>query len=86
MSDAERMSLLEGDSTVPSGAEVEVPIMDNLCRFHGRLCPGCRSGVDLVHDSTQLRTARRPPVSGVSYSQKLADTMTIGASSETFGR
>jgi hypothetical protein len=27
MSDTERMSLLVGDGTVPSGAEVEVPIM-----------------------------------------------------------
>ncbi|MGW0940616.1 hypothetical protein [Streptomyces sp. NPDC002666] len=35
MSGTERMSLLVGDSTVPSGAEVEVPIMDDLAPFTG---------------------------------------------------
>ncbi|NUR04991.1 MAG: hypothetical protein HOY79_53385 [Streptomyces sp.] len=35
MSDTERMSLLVGDGTVPSSAEVEVPIMDDLAVFTG---------------------------------------------------
>ncbi|MFG2409087.1 hypothetical protein ACGFR8_33025 [Streptomyces brevispora] len=35
MSDTERTSLLVGDGTVPSGDEVEVPIMDDLVTFTG---------------------------------------------------
>ncbi|MFG3290263.1 hypothetical protein ACGF3G_15855 [Streptomyces sp. NPDC048179] len=33
MSDTERMSLLLGDGTVRSGAEAQVPIVDNLAAF-----------------------------------------------------
>ncbi|MFI1510302.1 hypothetical protein [Streptomyces sp. NPDC020597] len=44
MSDTERMSLLVGDGTVPSGVEVEVPIMGDLAVFAGDfvLSPQCR--------------------------------------------
>lgn len=35
MSAAERMSLLAGDDSLPSDAEVEVPIMDELVVFTG---------------------------------------------------
>ncbi|MGP3735835.1 hypothetical protein ACTWJ9_22040 [Streptomyces sp. GDS52] len=47
MSDAERMSLLVGDGTVPSGTKVEVPIMDDLAAVAGDFVLGaeCRSGM-----------------------------------------
>jgi len=35
MSSTEGISLLVGDGTVPSGAEVEVPTMDDLAAFTG---------------------------------------------------
>jgi hypothetical protein len=35
INDAEGMSLLVGDGTVPSGAVVDVPIMDDLTEFTG---------------------------------------------------
>ncbi|MCX5115431.1 hypothetical protein OOK13_44845 [Streptomyces sp. NBC_00378] len=55
MSDIERMSLLVGDSTVPSGAEVEVPVMDDLAAFTGDYVLDIDRAWDLVHDFTQTR-------------------------------
>ncbi|MFJ8174401.1 hypothetical protein [Streptomyces sp. NPDC094469] len=57
MSDAERMSLLVGDGTVPSGAEVEVPIMDDLAAFTGDFVLDIDRAWDLVHDFSQTRAA-----------------------------
>ncbi|MEW1681755.1 hypothetical protein [Streptomyces sp. NPDC093594] len=57
MSDAERMSLLAGDGTVPSGAEVEVPIMDDLAAFTGDFVLDVDRAWDLVHDFTQTQAA-----------------------------
>ncbi|WP_306193057.1 hypothetical protein [Streptomyces sp. MK5] len=55
MSDTERMFLLVGDGTVPSGAEVEVPIMDNLAVFTGGFVLDIDRAWELVHDFTQTR-------------------------------
>ncbi|WP_326659191.1 hypothetical protein [Streptomyces canus] len=52
MSDAERMSLLVGDGTVPSGAAVEVPIMDDLAVFTGDFVLDIDRAWELVHDFT----------------------------------
>ncbi|WP_245970212.1 hypothetical protein [Streptomyces rishiriensis] len=57
MSDTERMSLLVGDGTVPSGAEVEVPITDDLAAFTGDFVLDIDRAWDLVHDFTQARAA-----------------------------
>jgi hypothetical protein len=57
MSDTERMSLLVGDGTVPSGAEVEVPIMDDLAAFTGDFVLDVDRAWDLVHDFTRMRAA-----------------------------
>ncbi|MFF0018084.1 hypothetical protein [Streptomyces sp. NPDC005374] len=57
MSDAERMSLLAGDGTVPSDAEVEIPIMDGLAAFSGDFVRDTDRAWDLVHDFTQTRAA-----------------------------
>ncbi|MGW3917581.1 hypothetical protein ACWEBX_39870 [Streptomyces sp. NPDC005070] len=57
MSDAERMSLLVGDGTVPSGAEVEVPIMDDLAAFTGDFVLDTDRAWGLVYDFTQTRAA-----------------------------
>ncbi|GHG98512.1 hypothetical protein [Streptomyces lanatus] len=57
MSDPERMSLLVGDGTVPSGAEVEVPIMDDLAAFTGDFVLNVDRAWELVHDFTQTRAA-----------------------------
>ncbi|MDX2762886.1 hypothetical protein PV733_35580 [Streptomyces europaeiscabiei] len=57
LSDTERMSLLVGDGTVPSGAEVEVPIMDDLAAFTGGFVVDIDRAWDLVHDFTQSRAA-----------------------------
>lgn len=46
LSDAERVSLLAGDGTVPSGAEVEVPSMDDLAAF----TDGCALHIDRARD------------------------------------
>ncbi|MGW1030566.1 hypothetical protein ACWD4Z_00090 [Streptomyces antibioticus] len=53
MSDPERTSLLVGDGTVPSGAEVEVPIMDDLAVFTGDFVLSLDRAWELVHDFTQ---------------------------------
>ncbi|MET8860751.1 hypothetical protein [Streptomyces sp. NPDC004579] len=55
MSDTERISLLVGDGTVPSGDEVEVPIMDDLAVFTGDFVLDIDRAWDLVHDFTQTR-------------------------------
>ncbi|MFI6661229.1 hypothetical protein ACIBL8_37485 [Streptomyces sp. NPDC050523] len=55
MSGTERMSLLVGDGTVPSGAEVEVRIMDDLAVFMGDFVLDVDRAWELVHDFTQTR-------------------------------
>src|SRR3954466_15047836 len=57
MSSTERMSLLVGDGTVPSGAEVEVPIIDDLAVFTGDFVLDFDRAWELVHDFTQTRVA-----------------------------
>ena len=57
MSDTERMSLLVGDGTVPSAAEVEVPIMDDFVTFAGDFVLDIDRAWDLLHDFTQTRAA-----------------------------
>nr|QIY66233.1 hypothetical protein HEP85_37635 [Streptomyces sp. RPA4-2] len=57
MSDTERTSLLAGDGTVPSGVEVEVPIMDDLAVFKGNFVLDIDRAWDLVRDFTQTRAA-----------------------------
>ncbi|MEU9663888.1 hypothetical protein [Streptomyces chartreusis] len=57
MCDTEQMSLLVGDGTVPSGAEVEVPIMDDLAVFTGDFVLNIDRAWELVHDFTQTRAA-----------------------------
>jgi hypothetical protein len=57
MSDAERMSLLVGDGTIPTGAEVEVPIMDYLAAFTGDFVLDIDRAWNLVHEFTQTQTA-----------------------------
>ncbi|MET7738139.1 hypothetical protein ABZT02_43675 [Streptomyces sp. NPDC005402] len=59
MSDIERMSLLVGDGTVPAGAQVEVPIMDDLAAFTGDFVLDIDRVWDLVHDFTQTWMAGR---------------------------
>ncbi|WP_405953582.1 hypothetical protein [Streptomyces phaeochromogenes] len=53
MSDSEQISLLVGDDTVLSGAEVEVPIMDDLGMFTGDFVLDVDRAWGLVHDFTQ---------------------------------
>ncbi|MFI9824130.1 hypothetical protein ACIHFC_27245 [Streptomyces sp. NPDC052013] len=60
MSDTERMSLLMGDGTVPSGTAVEVPIMDDLAVFTGDFVLDADRAWDLMHDFIQTRTVSRP--------------------------
>lgn len=55
MRDTGRMFLLAGDGTVPSGAEVEVPIMDDLAAFTGDFVLDIDRAWDLVHDFTRTR-------------------------------
>lgn len=50
MSDAERMSLLAGDGTLSSDAEVAVPIMDEVAAFTGDFVLGLDRAWDLVHN------------------------------------
>ncbi|MEU6224716.1 hypothetical protein [Streptomyces sp. NPDC047042] len=57
MSDTERMSLLVGDGTLPSDAEVEVPIMDDLAVFTGDFVLDTDRAWGLVHDFTQTWAA-----------------------------
>ncbi|MFJ4624692.1 hypothetical protein [Streptomyces sp. NPDC088812] len=57
MSDTDRMSLLVGDGTVPSGAEVDVPIMDDLAVFTGNFVLDTDRAWELVHDFTQTWAA-----------------------------
>ena len=57
MSDTEQVSLLVGDGTVPSGAEVEVPIMDDLAVFTGNFVLDTDRAWELVHDFTQTWAA-----------------------------
>ncbi|MFQ3560513.1 hypothetical protein QZN11_27515 [Streptomyces gramineus] len=56
-SDTERTFLLVGDGTAPSGAEVEVPIMDDVAAFTGDFVLDIDWAWDLVHDFTQTRVA-----------------------------
>jgi len=53
MSDTGRMSLLAGDGTVPSGVEVEVPVMDDLAAFTGDFVLDVDRAWNLVHDFMQ---------------------------------
>ena len=53
-----------------SGAEVEVPIMDDLAAFTGDFVLDTDRAWDLVHDFTQTRAAGLW-VSGVSCSERL---------------
>ncbi|WP_406346820.1 hypothetical protein [Streptomyces sp. NBC_00648] len=46
-----------GDDTVPSGAVVEVPIMDDLAAFTGDFVLDIDRAWDLVHDFTQTWAA-----------------------------
>ncbi|MFJ2397386.1 hypothetical protein ACIOTI_32135 [Streptomyces sp. NPDC087843] len=57
MSSTERMSLLAGDGTVPSHAEVEVPIMDDLAVFKGDFILDIDLAWDLLHSFTQTQAA-----------------------------
>ncbi|GAA3014674.1 hypothetical protein JCM13580A_56850 [Streptomyces drozdowiczii] len=59
MSDPERTSLLVGDGTVPSGDEIEVPIMDDLVTFTGDFVLDIDRAWNLVHyfSHTQAVTA-----------------------------
>jgi hypothetical protein len=59
-SDAELMSLLAGDGTLPSDAEVEVPIMDGLATFTGDFVMGIGSAWDVVHDFIRAVPFRPP--------------------------
>ncbi|MET9122552.1 hypothetical protein [Streptomyces sp. NPDC004528] len=49
LSAPERMSLLAGDGTLPSHAEVEVPIMDELALFTGDFVMRVDRAEDLLH-------------------------------------
>lgn len=55
MSGPERMSLLVGDGTVPSGAEVEVPFMDDAAAFTGDFVLEVDRAWELVHDFARRR-------------------------------
>ncbi|MFJ4894724.1 MULTISPECIES: hypothetical protein [unclassified Streptomyces] len=57
MSDAARMSLLGGDGIVPVGAEVEVPIMNDLTVFTGYFVLDTDRAGDLMHDFTRTWAA-----------------------------
>jgi hypothetical protein len=57
MSDSERMSLLVGDGTMPSSAEVEVPIMDDLAAFTGDFVLDVDRAWNLVYDFTRTQAA-----------------------------
>ncbi|MER7807367.1 hypothetical protein [Streptomyces sp900116325] len=57
MSDAEGMSLLAGDGTLPSDAEVAVPIMDELAAFTGGFVLELDRAWDLVHNFTSTGAA-----------------------------
>jgi hypothetical protein len=50
INDAEGMSLLVGDGTVPSGAVVDVPIMDDLTEFTGDFVLSVDRAWDLVRN------------------------------------
>ncbi|MFD8423523.1 hypothetical protein [Streptomyces sp. NPDC059668] len=56
MTDTERISLLTGDGTVSSDAEIEVPIMDDLAMFAGNFVLRTDRAWDLVHAFTQTQT------------------------------
>lgn len=55
MTDTEQTSLLAGDGTVPSAAEIEVPVMDDLAPFTGDFALDIDRAWGLVHDFTQTR-------------------------------
>ncbi|MEU6950677.1 hypothetical protein ABZ957_36630 [Streptomyces sp. NPDC046316] len=57
MSGTQRMSLLVGDATVPSGAQVEVPIMDDLAAFTGDFVMDIDRAWGLVPRFAQTRAA-----------------------------
>lgn len=59
MSDTERTSLLVGDGIAPSGAKVEVPIMDDLAPVTGDCVLKIDQAWGLVHDFTQTWEAGR---------------------------
>ncbi|MFI5967871.1 hypothetical protein ACIA8J_37640 [Streptomyces asoensis] len=55
VSDTGRMSLLGGDGSVPAGAEVEVPIVDDLAVFTGNFVLHTDQAWELVRHFTQTR-------------------------------
>ncbi|MGW0835759.1 hypothetical protein [Streptomyces prunicolor] len=57
MSDTGRISLLAGDGTVPSGVEVEVPVMDVLAAFTGDFVLDVDRAWNLVRGFMQTRAA-----------------------------
>ncbi|MGW6008510.1 hypothetical protein [Streptomyces sp. NPDC055210] len=57
MNDPERMSLLVGDGTVPSDAEVEVPVMHELAAFTGDFVLDIDRAWGLVTDFIQTWAA-----------------------------
>ncbi|MFV8184528.1 hypothetical protein [Streptomyces sp. AF1B] len=57
MSDTERMSLLVGDGTVSSSAEVEVPIMNDLAAFTGDFVLDVDRAWGLLHDFARVWVA-----------------------------
>ncbi|MFG3585865.1 hypothetical protein [Streptomyces sp. NPDC047990] len=57
LSAPERMSLLAGDATLPSHAEVEVPIMDELARFTGDFVMRVDRAEDLLHQFVRTGVA-----------------------------
>jgi hypothetical protein len=57
MRSPERMSLLIGDGTVPSGAEVEVLMVDDLVAFTGDFVLDIDRAWDLICEFTQTRAA-----------------------------
>ncbi|MCX5009151.1 hypothetical protein OHB05_42295 [Streptomyces sp. NBC_00638] len=57
LSTTEQISLLTGDGTVPSAAEIKVPIMDDLTTFTGAHVLSTERAWDLVHNFTQTGAA-----------------------------
>ncbi|MFF9488447.1 hypothetical protein [Streptomyces sp. NPDC014676] len=59
MGDTERLSLLVGDGTVPSGAEVEVPVMNGFAAFTGDFVLDIDRAWEVVYGFARTRTV--PP-------------------------
>ncbi|MEV8090699.1 hypothetical protein [Streptomyces nigra] len=60
MNSPEQMFLLAGDGTVPSSAEVEVPIMDDLAVFTGGFVLDTDRAWKQVHTFIRTRDAGPP--------------------------